>query len=144
MRYWSWASLEFSVIQEGKANALFTEFNSVSYSDAVESELVRGAGRGVLGTTDPVYLPGDLSFDLFAKWYRTFTNDATNAGEFFLGDLDFRMVLKHKLRSETEAIVDEVDFQILSSTDARAQGSALLVTNVTCLPTLIKRNGVQL
>ena len=143
-RFWSWASLEFSVIQEGKGTKLFAKMNSVSYDDAVESELVRGAGRHVLGTTDPVYLPGSMSFDLFAKWYRTFTLDATDDGELNLGDLDFRMVLKHKLRTETDAMVDVIDFQILGASDAPAQGPAALMTTVTCLPTKVKRNGVQL
>jgi hypothetical protein len=143
-RYWSWASLEFSVIQEGKGTKLFTEINSVAYSDSVESELVRGAGRDVLGTSDPVYMPNDMSFDLFAKWCRTFIADATDQGAVPLGDLDFRMVHKHKLRTEANAIIDEIDFQILTLADTRTQGAPALLTNVTCLPTLIKRNGVQL
>ena len=143
-RYWSWASLEFSVIQDEKGIKLFTEMNSVSYSDAVESEPVGGAGRDILGTTDPVYVPGDFSFDLYAKWYRIFTKDATNDGELNLGDLDFRMVLKHKLRSEADAIIDEVDFQILSPADTASRGPAALITSVTCLPTSILRNGVHL
>ena len=143
-RYWSWASLEFSVVQEGQGTKLFTEINSVAYSDGVESELVRGAGRDVLGTTDPVYNPADFSFDLFNKWYRTFAKDATNDGEFYLGDLDFQMVIKHKLRSEAEAVVDEVDFQILTATNTNAQGAPALITNVTCLPTRITRDGIQI
>jgi hypothetical protein len=85
-----------------------------------------------------------MSFDLFAKWYRIFSADATNNGELNLGDLDFRMVHKHKLRTEAEAIIDEIDFQILGATDAKTQGAPALITNVSCLPTDIWRNGVHL
>jgi hypothetical protein len=145
MRIWSWASNEFSTIRDGAATVIHSHIRSYSVSDAVESELVRGAGRDIIGTTDPIYVPGDFSFDMLAKWWRTFIADVTDNGSVYLGDLDFKMVVKRKLRSETTAMVDAIEFQILGGEDSAEQGtSAPLITTVTCLPTKVKRNGVQL
>lgn len=144
-RYWSWNSTEFSVAVVGQEAKIFTEINSVSYSDAVESELVRGAGRDVLGTTDPVYVPGDLSIEFLAKFYRTWTKEVTSNGEIPLGELDFVLVVKRKSRTDVEAIIDEVLFQILGPEDSGTAGEAArLLTPVSCLPTQITRNGVRL
>jgi hypothetical protein len=145
MRFLSWASIEFSIIKAGDAAVIHTHIKAVDYSDALESALVRGAGRGILGSTDPIYVPGQLTIEWLAKWYRVFTKDATNSGEIPLGELDFRMVLKHKSRTDTEALVDELDYQILEAKDTRANGSAdELTTACTCLLTQVKRNGVIL
>lgn len=148
-RFWSWQSCEFSVAREGQPAKIHTHIRSISYSDSVESELVKGAGRGVLGTTDPTYTPGDMSFDLLARWFRVFAADATNDGEIELGELDFTLILKRQSRSELNAgdpaITDKVDFQIVGADDSGESGSpAPQVTTVSCLPTRIERNGVVL
>jgi hypothetical protein len=145
MRFWSWQSCEFSVAVVGNAADILTQINSVSYSDALESELVRGAGRDVLGTTDPVYVPGDASIEFLAKFYREWTKRITNNGEVPLGELDFVLVVKRKSRTDPEALIDEVNFQIVGADDSGTAGeSARLMTTVPCMPTKVKRNGVIL
>lgn len=144
-RFWSWQSCEWSVIREGQPAVIHTLIRSVGYSDGSETALVHAAGRDPVGTTDPVYMPGEMSIEMLAKWYRQFAADATNNGELRLSDLDFRMVVKRKSRTEAEAIVDEIDFQITNAEDSGAQGSPdPLVTAVTGQITKIKRNGVVL
>lgn len=144
-RYASWASNEFSLIKEGSAAKILTLIRAYSYSDAVESALVYGAGRDPVGTTDPIYKPGDMSLEFLNKWWRTFIREVTNDGEVPLGELDFRLTVKRKSRTDTDSIVDEIDFQFLGGEDSGQQGSSdPLVTVVPCLPTKIKRNGVQL
>jgi hypothetical protein len=145
MRFWSWQSCEFSVAVVGNAADILTQINSVSYSDALESELVRGAGRDVLGTTDPVYVPGDASIEFLAKFYREWTKRITNNGEVPLGELDFVLVVNRKSRTDPEALIDEVNFQIVGADDSGTAGeSARLMTTVPCMPTKVKRNGVIL
>lgn len=144
-RYESWASIEFSILKVGAQAKIHTHVTAVSYTDALETELVTGAGRDVIGTTDPVYRPGDMSIEFLFKWWRTFIADITNNGETKIGDHDFRMILKHLVRGATGTpIVDEVDFQIMGSEDSREMGPAALKTTVPCLPVSIKRNGVML
>lgn len=145
MRFWSWVSQEFSVIAGGEAAKIHTHIKAVTYGDALETVLVRGAGRGVLGTTDPVYVPGELSIEWLAKWYRVFTREVTNQGEIPLGELDFRLAIKRKSRTDPDTILDELDFQILDAQDAGTGGSAdELITVAKCQLTLVKRNGVIL
>lgn len=144
-RFWSWQSCEFSVAKVGDPADVLTQINSVSYSDALESELVRGAGRDVLGTTDPVYVPGDANIEFLAKFYREWTKRVTNNGEIPLGELDFILIVKRKSRTDPEALIDEVKFQIVGAEDSGTSGeSAKLMTVVPCLPTDVKRNGVHL
>lgn len=144
-RYESWASLEISVLKVGQATKIHTLVQAVSYSDSLETELVRGTGRDILGTTDPVYLPGDMSIEFLFRWWRTFIADLTNNGETKIGDHDMRMVLKHLVRGSADTpMVDEVDYIFTGAEDTREQGPEKLITVVQCQPTLIKRNGVQL
>lgn len=144
-RYESWASIEFSILRVGEEAKIHTHIRACTYSDALEKELVRGAGRDILGTTDPVYTPGDMSLEFLFRWWRTFMSDVTGNGQEKLGDIDFRMVLKHKVRASTDTpLVDEIDFTITGLDDARAPDPSPLVTVVPCMPTKIKRNGVEL
>jgi len=144
-RYESWASIEFSILKIGEEAKIHTHVRAVSYSDALERELVRGAGRGILGITDAVYVPGDMSIEFLFRWWRTWIADTTTQGELKLGDIDFRMVLKHLVQRSTETpIVDEVDFVINGAEDARTAGSEALITTVPCMITKVKRNGVEL
>lgn len=144
-KFWSWQSCEFSVIREGKPAQIQTQIRSVGYSDGAETVLVHGAARAPLGTTDPVYMPGELSIEFLAKWFRVFARDATENGAVFLGDQQFKMVIKRQSRTETEAIVDEIDFNITNAEDSGTGGSAdPLVTTVTGQITRIVRNGVEL
>jgi hypothetical protein len=99
----------------------------------------------VLGTTDPVYVPGDASIEFLAKFYREWTKRITNNGEVPLGELDFVLVVKRKSRTDPEALIDEVNFQIVGADDSGTAGeSARLMTTVPCMPTKVKRNGVIL
>jgi hypothetical protein len=144
-RYESWASVEFSIIKIGEEAKIVTLIRACSYSDTLEKELVRGAGRDVLGTTDPVYVPGDMSLEFLFKFWRAFIADVTGNGATKLGDHDFRMVLKHLVRGSTDApMVDELDFSITGNDDSKEQGPAALVTIVPCMLTKVKRNGVEL
>lgn len=147
-RFESWQSVEFSTIKEGSPATIHTYIRAVSYSDALESELVRGAGRDILGSTDPIYMPGDMSLELYFRWARVFFADITNNGESRIGDHDLRMVLTHITRAGLaageEPLVDTIDFQIVGAEDTKEQGPEALVTVIPCLPKLIKRNGVQL
>jgi hypothetical protein len=143
-RFWSWNSCEFSIAPVGEPAKILTEINSVSYSDAVESELVRGAGRDPLGTTDPVYVPGDASIEFLSKFFRTWAYEITNQGEIRLGELDFILIVKRRSRTDAEAIVDEIKLQMLGAEDSQTAGEAgRLLTPISCLPLEIKRNGVR-
>jgi hypothetical protein len=144
-RFTSWQSCEWSLISPGGAAVIQTHIRAVSYSDALESELVKGAGRDVIGTTDPSYTPGEMSIEMYEKWFREFAREVTNDGEIPLGELDFRLVVKRQARGETDARVDAVDFQITGVDDEATAGEAApLVTTVACLITRIERNGVRL
>jgi hypothetical protein len=124
---------------------VLTEINSVSYSDSLESELVRGAGRGVLGTTDPVYVPGDASIEFLAKFFRTWALNVTEQGTIPLGELDFILIVKHKSRTDPDVIVDEIKLQLIGAEDTKTAGEASrLLTTIPCLPTDIVRNGAHL
>lgn len=144
-RFTSWSSQEFSVVREGQPATIHVLLSAVSYSDSLESALVQGASRDILGTTDPVYVAGDMTIEMYESWFRTFAKDVTNNGETKLGDHDFVLITKRQSRTETTPRVDEVHFQILGAEDSSEAGSPeALVTTVTCLPTKIKRDGVEL
>ena len=146
LRFESWQSIEFKIIREGVGPLILTHIQAVSYSDALEREIVHGAGRDPLGTTDPVYVPGDMSLEFLFKWWRTFIADVTNNGETRLGDHDLQMTLTHLLRGSTdEPLVDVIDFTIDGGEDSREKRTVNpLVTIVPCLLTRVLRNGVQL
>lgn len=141
----SWASIEFSILKVGGPSTINIHLRAVTYSDALERELVHGAGREPIGATDPVYVPGDMSIEFYFKWWRTLIAELTNNGETKIGDHDMRMILKHQVRGVNgEPIVDTLDFSFVGADDAPSQGPAPLVTTVPCFLTSVMRNGVML
>jgi len=145
-RYESWQSIEFQLIKPVGGIEILTKIQAVSYSDALERELVYGAGREPLGTTDPVYVPGDMSLEFLFRWHRAFIADVTGAGASKLGDLDFRLQLVHKVRASEDApLVDVLEFTMDGGEDSREKRNpAALVTTVPCMLTKVTRNGVTL
>lgn len=144
-KHWSWASAEWSVIREGKPAVIHSLIRSVAYGDGAETVLVHGAGRYPLGVTDSIYMPGEITIEMLAKWFRIFVADATENGAVALGDLQFKLVVKYQSRTDTDPTVDEIDFVITGADDSGTQGSAdPLVTSVKGQITRILRNGVQL
>lgn len=146
MRYWSWASNEFSFITAPDgAPVLAPWIRSVGASDAAESAIVKGAGRNPLGTTDPSYTPGEGSVEVLMKGFRAWAKEVTGGGAVPLGDLDFTLNIKMKSRTEADPVVDVVQFQFTNWDDQRAQGSAdPLVSTLSILITDIVRDGVHL
>jgi hypothetical protein len=141
----SWASIEFSLLKVGGPAKINTHLRAVTYSDALERELVHGAGRDPIGGTDPVYVPGDMSIEFYFRWWRVLAAELTNNGETRLGDHDIRMILKHQVRGVAgEPLVDTLDFSFVGGDDAPSQGPAALVTTVPCFLTSVERNGVKL
>lgn len=146
MRFWSWVSSEFSIVAPGKPAEVINWIRSAGAPDAGESTLVRGAGRGILGTTDPQYVPGEGSLELLQKPFRVWAAQVcADNGNARLADLDFQLVIKKKSRTDTDALVDTIDFQFSSWDESAAQGSAdPLVSTLGILVTDIMRGGVGL
>lgn len=145
LRQWSWVSNEFSLIVMGAAPVICPWIKEVSYEDALETELVRGAGRDPQGTTDPAYVPGDGSMSVFAREWRLFLKLITGNGLLKVGDLDFALSVKRSLRTLPIPEVDRIDFVVKSNADSNAAGNAeTLFTTVAFQVTAATRGGVSL
>jgi hypothetical protein len=127
-RLWTHASHEFSIIQEGQAPVLAPWIREISYSDAAESSVVKGAGGVILGTTDPEYTPGESSITVLPQPFNLFTKQVTLNGQYRLSSFDFVISAKKRTAQDArlgaEPSVDTIKCQFSGRELSSAQGTA--------------------
>jgi hypothetical protein len=138
-RYYSFASIEMSLIKPNGKSEIFIEISDLNYSDALNIELMKGSARRAYGVTSGEYEPGDVSFSLAKSVFQTGIVEAIGDG--WLG-ANIQIVAKYSDVGEP-LTVDEVLCIITGAEDAHSSGPAGLVVKVACKGLDIVRNGVK-
>lgn len=136
---YSFASLEFSLIKPDGTSEIFIDCSELSYSDALNIELVPGASQAPIGWTAGMYEPGDASATLGKSSFQTGIVEAIGDG--WLGS-NLQIVAKYNDVGEP-LTVDEVICRISGAEDAHSTGPGPLNVKMGLKVLVIVRNGVS-
>lgn len=146
-RFESWQSCEFAIIAQSGAPTLLTLIKNLSYADEAQTEIVHAAGAEPVGTTDPVNVPGEISFEVYTRPWLDYIKTVTDNGATRLSAIDFRMTHKIQARGQTTARVITIDFQITgmeSGTQEAGSAAPLVIPVKGQIVAPIDRDGVKL
>lgn len=138
-RYYSFTSIEMSLIKPDGKSEIFIEISDLNYSDVLNIELMKGSARRAYGVTAGEYEPGDVSFSLAKSVFQKGLVEAIGDG--WLG-ANLQVVAKYNDVGEP-LTVDTVQCIITGAEDAHSSGSTGLVVKVSCKGLDISRNGVN-
>lgn len=138
-RYYSFSSVEMSLVTPDGKSEIFIEIGDLNYSDVLNIELMKGAARRAYGVTSGEYEPGDVSFSMAKSVFQTGLVEAIGDG--WLGS-NLQIIAKYNDVGEP-LTVDEVMCIITGAEDAHSSGPTGLVVKVSCKGLDILRNGVK-
>jgi hypothetical protein len=115
------------------------DIDEVTYSEKLETELVRGSNRGPIGWTAGIYTPGEASISMGKSTFQS--SIVEGIGDGWLGSI-VQFLVKHADVGEP-VITDKLVAKITGVEDSKTYGAAALKSKVSLQPMIIERNGIK-